>query len=652
MPFRNPRRCAAVLKGFLLIAALALPAVAAMAQNSVEGYPEPVYDIRDFGATGDGVTDDYPAIRAAYEAINAAGGGTLQFPPGTYLIDRFRTRDNDVALSFTGCDGLVVEGYGAKFEIKGSFHRPADISETESGYNSVIALQFIQCRNFSVRGFELDGNVQEMTRDPNIIEGPSHGVVTNQCSDYTIEDIYTHHFAGDGIYIGDSGTISDRNGHISRVTSKFNARDGISIIAARGILIRDSVFEHNGWQQGNYPPHNPCSGVNVESSKSLNLDIKTGDITFDNCTFKDNRLSQVQAASIRKENITFRNSVIDRGISDYVNTINFAGLSGVLENCTLTVEQIVPSWDPHPGTSTTIRNCVIRSDYRGVTDWVSTPGRSVLIENNQFIGTYAAPVGSDIQMPMIHNPDTIFRNNTIFIPKEAKNPNVTAQKISLVTLVQSSSGNTYQTNYITNTNAHFYTDYSGTDPAVITLEQYPNERFYRRGANASYSAVTQLGFVAQPGGAVEGIRLNAQPVVAVRDSYGNVNSAYNGPVTVSIKAGTGVDGSTLLGTQTVQAVQGIATFTDLAIQPSGPGYVLRASSGALFRDSLTFDVSPPSFTLGDVAAALRKSCGLSALTTEERIRYDIVQSGTSLERVDILDVNRILRKVTGLDNAG
>ncbi|GGG64713.1 rhamnogalacturonidase [Edaphobacter dinghuensis] len=44
-----------------------------------------VFDVRTYGATGDGKTVDTPAINRAIEAAAAAGGGTVIFPAGTYL---------------------------------------------------------------------------------------------------------------------------------------------------------------------------------------------------------------------------------------------------------------------------------------------------------------------------------------------------------------------------------------------------------------------------------------------------------------------------------------------------------------------------------------------------------------------------------------
>jgi len=43
------------------------------------------FDVKAFGATGDGKTLDTPAIDKAIDAAAATGGGVVRFPAGNYL---------------------------------------------------------------------------------------------------------------------------------------------------------------------------------------------------------------------------------------------------------------------------------------------------------------------------------------------------------------------------------------------------------------------------------------------------------------------------------------------------------------------------------------------------------------------------------------
>src|SRR5437016_1094260 len=53
-----------------------------------------VYDVREYGAAGDGKSLDSPAINKAIDACNAAGGGTVYFPAGTYRSFSIRLKSN------------------------------------------------------------------------------------------------------------------------------------------------------------------------------------------------------------------------------------------------------------------------------------------------------------------------------------------------------------------------------------------------------------------------------------------------------------------------------------------------------------------------------------------------------------------------------
>jgi polygalacturonase len=66
------------------LAAAAVSAPSAFAAGKPATSPL-FFDIRAYGATGDGKTLDTPAVNAAIQAAAAAGGGTVFFPAGTFL---------------------------------------------------------------------------------------------------------------------------------------------------------------------------------------------------------------------------------------------------------------------------------------------------------------------------------------------------------------------------------------------------------------------------------------------------------------------------------------------------------------------------------------------------------------------------------------
>jgi len=108
----------------------------------------------------------------------------------------------------------------------------------------------------------------------------------------------------------------------------------------------------------------------------------------------------------------------------------------------------------------------------------------------------------------------------------------------------------------------------------------------RPGVNPS-----RLTFSVSPSGSLAGVPFTSQPVVQVLDTEGGLATSYQGNVTLAIKAGSGASGASLLGSATVPVVNGAASFSDLAIDLTGAGYVLVASSGSLTTaESAAFDV--------------------------------------------------------------
>jgi autotransporter-associated beta strand protein len=127
-----------------------------------------------------------------------------------------------------------------------------------------------------------------------------------------------------------------------------------------------------------------------------------------------------------------------------------------------------------------------------------------------------------------------------------------------------------------------------------------------------------LAFDVEPVGAALGAPLSTQPVVNVLNETSQVATQFNGPVTVALydNPGSGV----LTGTLTVNAVAGVATFTNLAVTVGGGEsftLVATAQSPIASTNSATFDIENPTPSLANLnpAGAVTGSGGGSISVT-------------------------------------
>lgn len=97
-----------------------------------------------------------------------------------------------------------------------------------------------------------------------------------------------------------------------------------------------------------------------------------------------------------------------------------------------------------------------------------------------------------------------------------------------------------------------------------------------------------LSFFRQPGSAIAGQVISPPVEVLAKDSLGQVDSAFTGTITVSISSNS--TGAGLSGTTAVRPVNGIATFSNLAIDKTGT-YTLTASTSGASVTSTAFPVT-------------------------------------------------------------
>lgn len=65
-------------------------------------------DVMDFGAVGDGITDDTIAIQAALDNVNSNGGGKVTFPKGTYKCSTTLTIYGNTVVTGIGSDNSTL----------------------------------------------------------------------------------------------------------------------------------------------------------------------------------------------------------------------------------------------------------------------------------------------------------------------------------------------------------------------------------------------------------------------------------------------------------------------------------------------------------------------------------------------------------------
>jgi polygalacturonase len=138
-PFDSARRDLLKLgsMGLAASAAAVVPAFAtAEARGATSKAATPlIFDVRSFGAKGDGKTVDSPAINAAIEAAAAAGGGTVYFPSGVYISFSVRLKSKvDLYLS-QGCT-VVAADSPRPGETTGYMGGTYDAAEPKTSYDA------------------------------------------------------------------------------------------------------------------------------------------------------------------------------------------------------------------------------------------------------------------------------------------------------------------------------------------------------------------------------------------------------------------------------------------------------------------------------------------------------------------------------------
>ena len=289
--------------GLFLAGSLTAQPVPAAVANSV------VYNVREFGAVGDGKTLDSPAINKAIEVCAQKGGGTVYLPPGTYLSGSIHLKSNIHLYLDAGATIL-----GAPQELK-AYDPPEPfegIAYQDGGHtyfhNSLIWGEDLVDVSITGRGMVNGGG---LTRQDKPVGGGSIGlgdkaIALKRCRSVLIRDITIFH--GGHFAIIATGC---HNMNIDNVTIDTN-RDGINLDACTNVTVANSRI--------NAPFDDALC---PKSSFALGKPVITENITIVNCqvsgfeegtlldgTMKPSRVKNGRIKFGTESNGGFRNIVI------------------------------------------------------------------------------------------------------------------------------------------------------------------------------------------------------------------------------------------------------------------------------------------------------------------------------------------------------
>jgi len=195
-------------------------------------------DVRNYGAKGNGVTNDTAAIQNAINALPTTGG-IVVIPSGTYMVDAVKSLNlkNNTTIQMTPTTILKVipnsADWSAALTIK-------NVASTKIYSGVLVGDRYTHLGTSGEHGMGVG-----------IFGG--NGVI--------VQGTTANNMWGDGFYIGtgSNATVS-RNVQLIDVKADNNRRQGISLISGNGVsIIRPRLTNTNGKA--------PSAGLDIEPSK-------------------------------------------------------------------------------------------------------------------------------------------------------------------------------------------------------------------------------------------------------------------------------------------------------------------------------------------------------------------------------------------------
>ena len=206
-----------------------------------------MFNIKDFGAVGNGIALDSPAIQSAIDAAYGAGGGTVYIPEGKYLCGTMHIRTNvhvwlDKGATILGSkdpddfDPYETNPANAEFQDRSHsyfhhslFHADNANDIALTGYGKIDMQSAWEDLEFTEFGDGEDAGVRWCRG--------AKAVAFKECTNVVIRDLVIRHVTDLAVYVAgcENVTISGLN--------IFTHVDGISPDSCKNVTISDCIVD-------------------------------------------------------------------------------------------------------------------------------------------------------------------------------------------------------------------------------------------------------------------------------------------------------------------------------------------------------------------------------------------------------------------------
>ncbi len=196
----------------------------------------PFFNVRDYGAAGDGSKLDSPAVNAAIAAAGAAGGGTVTFPAGTYLCGSIHLTNN-LCLYLSNSAAIWASATNIDVHESNSFFQYQDEGHSYF-HDSMIWGENLTNLSFLGPG-KIDGHGGLTTGNPSTAVPGDKALCLVLCTNITIAGITITNGGHFGILAQACEQMLMTNANVWEKTS----RDGFNLISSSFVVISNCSIE-------------------------------------------------------------------------------------------------------------------------------------------------------------------------------------------------------------------------------------------------------------------------------------------------------------------------------------------------------------------------------------------------------------------------